>query len=233
MSIGPRTSTISVIVPTLNEAERLPATLAGLVRPGVEMVVADGGSTDETLACARALGARVVACPAGRALQMNAGARVARGEIFLFLHADTKLPADFDRQARQILAQPGTSGGAFRLGIDRPGYRLGLIALLANGRSRCFQLPYGDQALFLSAALFRELGGYAELPILEDVELVRRLRGRGRIRLSSRVAVTSARRWQRFGVARTTLWNLFIILAYLLGVAPQRLQHWYRLGEKG
>lgn len=232
MSTGRRISTISIVIPTLNEANTLPATLAGLARPGVEVIVADGGSQDQTLAVAQEYGAWTVSAPTGRAVQMNAGSRLARGEILLFLHADTRLPADFDQEVRATLAQPGTSAGAFRLAVDQPGPRLGLVVAGVNWRSGCFQLPYGDQGLFLAADLFRALGGYAELPFLEDVELVRRLRRQGKILLTSGAAVTSARRWQRLGVGQTTLRNQVILLAYFLGVSPQRLQHWYRVGQK-
>lgn len=232
MSTGPKISTISIIIPTLNEAKTLAATLAGLGRAGVEVIVADGGSLDDTLDIALANGARVVSSQTGRAYQMNAGSRLARGEILLFLHADTKLPADFDQQVRATLAQPGTSAGAFRLAVDQPGRRFGLIVAGANLRSGWLQLPYGDQALFLAAELFHKLGGYAELPFLEDVELVRRLRRQGNILLTAGAAVTSARRWQRLGVWQTTLRNQAILLAYFLGASPRRLQPWYRIGQK-
>lgn len=226
---APKTSSISVIIPTLNEAANLVATLAPLRGvPGVEVIVADGGSTDATVALAEAAGARVVVVPPGRARQQNGGAVLAGGEILLFLHADTSLPEGFAEAVRTCLAQPGVVAGAFRLGIAGEGWGLRMIERMANWRSRQWQMPYGDQAMFMRQESFAAVGTFPEQEIMEDFELVRRLRKIGRIELLELAVQTSARRWQRLGVLRTTLINQLVILGYFFGVAPARLAGWYR-----
>lgn len=227
--IDPKTSTISVIIPTLNEAENLSSTLAPLRGlAGVEVIVVDGGSSDGTVALAEAAGVRVVVAPAGRGRQQNHGAAIATGEILLFLHGDTSLPKGFAEAVRSALGRPGAVGGAFRLGIAGEGWGLRLVERLANGRSLWLQMPYGDQGLFLRRPTFVALGGFPEQELMEDFELVRRLRKRGKVALLDLAVRTSARRWQRLGVARTTLVNQLVITAYFLGVSPARLAGWYR-----
>lgn len=220
---------ISVIVPVLNEAALLGATLQQIPRTeDVEVIVVDGGSTDRSVQIAEAAGARVFRTAGGRAEQMNAGAAVARGDILLFLHADTRLPADFDTAVRETLSRPQVIVGAFRLAIDSSRWSLRLIEALANFRSRCLWMPYGDQALFLRKHHFRTAAGFAKLPIMEDFEFVRRIARWGRVAIARTAVVTSARRWKRLGVLRATLINQGMILAYLLGVEPARLARWYR-----
>jgi rSAM/selenodomain-associated transferase 2 len=158
---------------------------------------------------------------------MNAGAQAASGSILLFLHADTRLPAGFDAAVRTILQDAVVVGGAFQFGIDAPGLRFRILERLVNLRASWLGMPYGDQGLFLRKDTFTELGGFPELPIMEDFELVKRLRRRGRIRIVPLPATTSARRWQEVGVWRTTWINQKIILGYCLGVSPQRLARWY------
>jgi len=171
---------ISVIIPVLDEAEVIGLTLSTVVEtPEIELIVVDGGSQDATAEIARSYGARVLTSPPGRARQMNAGANVAAGEFLLFLHADTRLPAQFAGEVRRILAVPGVIAGAFELRIDGTGWGLRLVERAANLRSRLLQLPYGDQGLFLRAAQFHALGGYPEIAFLEDFELLRRLRAEG------------------------------------------------------
>ncbi|RMG55285.1 MAG: hypothetical protein D6723_02970, partial [Acidobacteria bacterium] len=186
---------------------------------------------DETVALARSWGAEVVASAPGRGRQMNVGAAMASGEILLFLHADTRLPPGFEHCVRQILDRPGVIAGAFRLGIDGPGWGLRIIEKVANWRARVLQAPYGDQAIFLKAEVFHQVGGYPDSPIMEDVELLRRLRSRGRIVIASSAVRTSARRWQRMGIWKTWLVNQAMILSYWLGVAPERLARWYYRGR--
>jgi rSAM/selenodomain-associated transferase 2/rSAM/selenodomain-associated transferase 1 len=224
---------ISVVIPALNEASQIAATLSPLVRtPDVEIIVVDGGSTDATVAVARADGVRVLESRPPRSIQMNAGAAAADGGILLFLHADTRLPAGFDEQVRQTLARPRVAAGAFRLRINAHGNRLRVIERAANWRSRWLQMPYGDQALFMRMDLFWELGAFPPIPIMEDFELVRRLKRRGRMALASGCAETSARRWLRLGAVKTWLINQCVIAAYYAGVSPQRLAVWYG-GKKG
>nr|MDF0368320.1 TIGR04283 family arsenosugar biosynthesis glycosyltransferase [Nodosilinea sp. TSF1-S3] len=220
---------ISIVIPTLNEARNLPQTLAPL--PGatrVEVVVVDGGSGDQTAAVAQGLGVRVIESAPGRSRQLNAGATVARGEILLFLHADTRLPAGFDWAIRQTLAQPGVVAGAFRLTIDGPSRGLRWVERGVQVRSRLLQMPYGDQGLFLRAKTFHRLGGFPDLPMMEDFELVRRLRRLGKVAIAPQAVVTSDRRWRTLGTVRTTLANQVMIAGYLLGVDPHQLARWYR-----
>ncbi len=220
---------ISVVVPTWNEEERIVSTLTSVVdAPDVEVVVADGGSTDRTASLAKECGAKVITVSASRSRQMNAGAYAATGDILLFLHADTRMPDGFHEHVREVLARPGASAGAFRLGIDASRPRgLRLIEWGVNARSVWRQLPYGDQALFMRQDTFREVGGFQELPILEDYELVLRLRRYGRIEIAEAAVLTSARRWERLGIWRTTLINQAVVWAYRLGVSPGRLANWY------
>jgi hypothetical protein len=220
---------ISVIIPTLNEAACLPATLHSLQQSeNTQIIVVDGGSTDCTCDIAHAAGCTVLKHQRGRAVQMNAGAEASEGEILLLLHADTRLPAGFDRAIRSALSNPKVAAGAFRLRIDASGWPLRLIERGVVFRSRLFQMPYGDQGIFLRAGLFRELGKMPRLPIMEDFELVRKLRKRGKIEILPCDAVTSARRWKTVGPWKTTFINLCVILGYYLGIAPERLAQWYQ-----
>jgi rSAM/selenodomain-associated transferase 2 len=223
---------LSVILPVLNEASTLPAVLARVgAGTNVEAIAVDGGSADATPSVARDWGAdTVLSASGGRARQMNAGAAAATGAILLFLHADTRLPAGYDALARDALAAPAAIAGAFPLAIAGRGWGLRLVEAGVNGRSRWCALPYGDQALFLKTSTFWALGGFPELPIMEDFELVRRLRQRGRIALAPAPVVTSGRRWQQLGVVQTTLINQAIIAGYVAGISPQRLRRWYRGG---
>ena len=219
---------ISIIIPTLNEAARITATLEHIRnRPNVEVIVADGGSADQTTELAGAAGATIVHCNQGRGKQLNAGAALASGEVLLFLHADTRLPDDFIDHVWQTL-RDGNSGGAFRLHIGAKGLMLRLIEFGANLRSRWCQLPYGDQAIFVKATDFFRLNGFQNWPLMEDYDFCRRVRKTGRISLASASVTTSARRWQRLGVLRTTLTNLACVVAFWLGVSPGTLAKWYR-----
>ncbi len=194
----------------------------------LEIIVADGGSTDGTVGLATEQQVRVLAVEGGRAHQMNRGAATARGEILLFLHADTLLPPEFDRHIRRTLSQPGVVAGAFALAIDAPDWGLRWVEWGVQLRSRWLQLPYGDQGLFMGVEVFRQLGGFPPIPIMEDFELVRRLRRQGRVAIAPAQVLTSGRRWQTLGILRTTLVNQVMILAYGLGVNPHRLAEWYR-----
>jgi rSAM/selenodomain-associated transferase 2 len=229
---GKDRSALSVVIPALNEAGQIAETLSTLARtPNVEIIVVDGGSTDATAAVAQAAGVRVLAARPPRSIQMNAGAAAAGGDILLFLHADTRLPVGFEEQIRQILARSRVAAGAFRLKIDGNQRGLEIMERVANWRSRFLQMPYGDQALFMRRSTFWELGAFPPIPIMEDFELVRRLKRRGRVALAPGCAETSARRWLRLGTVRTWLINQGIIGAYYAGVSPHRLAVWYR-GKK-
>ncbi|TVS11466.1 MAG: DUF2064 domain-containing protein, partial [Planctomycetaceae bacterium] len=219
---------ISVIIPALNEASHLTDTLSALKNArNVETIVVDGGSCDGTDSLAVDQGALLIRSAAGRARQMNDGAQTATGDILLFLHADTRLPDRFDEQVRELLARPTVAGGAFRLRIDGDRRAFRLIEWMVNLRSRWLHMPYGDQAIFLRSDMFRRLGGFPELPIMEDFEFIRRLRQHGTITIAPASVTTSSRRWEKLGPWKTTWINQRIILGYYLGISPDTLAKWY------
>ncbi|QLE43398.1 glycosyltransferase [Nostoc sp. C052] len=220
---------ISIIIPAINEAGNIKkaiATTQGSIN--IEVIVVDGGSSDDTVAIAQSLNVKVISSSPGRAVQMNAGAVAASGEILLFLHADTRLPTGFDEMIRTALQQPGTVAGAFKLRIDASLLSLRWVEWGVNVRSHFYQMPYGDQAIFLTKEIFQQIGCFPELPIMEDFELMRRLKSIGHIVIIATPVVTSARRWLQKGVFKTTLLNQIVITAYLLGISPERIRRWYR-----
>ncbi len=218
---------ISVIIPARDEEAGIGRVLDRLAQEPVwETIVVDGGSTDRTRDMAQSHGARVVMSPAGRGRQISAGAAVATGDALLFLHADTLLPSGFSRHISDALNNPGISGGAFLLGIDSPGALFRMIEALANVRSRWLSRPYGDQAIFVDRGVFDRVGGFPKLPVMEDVAFVRRLKKLGRVQIAPVAVSTSARRWLDHGVILTTLHNQSCLIAYLLGVSPERIARW-------
>lgn len=222
-----RPDSLSIIIPTLNEAAHLEATLQQLRQhSGIEILVADGGSIDGTQAIAKRYGIPVITSQAGRGRQMNAGAALARGEVLLFLHADSFLPADFPRHIQETL-KSGAIAGAFRLRIDDARGGLRWIEAGANFRSQWGQRPYGDQALFVRAESFFKAGGYPNWSLMEDYELCRRLRKQGKIALAKTAVKTSARRWQKLGLFTTTFVNQLTLAGFHLGFSPERLARWY------
>lgn len=227
-----RPGVLSLIVPVWNEEAGLADVLRPLVdAPDLELIVVDGGSTDRSVDIARSLGARVLATRRGRARQMNAGAAVATGDVLLFLHADTRLPPGFLQTVRTTLAGDCVAG-AFRLGIEGPHPALRWVEWGANLRARLLALPYGDQALFLPAQRFYALGGFAELPWMEDFEFACRLRRMGKIAIAPAAVATSDRRWRSQGILRTTLTHQVCIAGYLLGIPPGWLYRWCRRKEE-
>jgi rSAM/selenodomain-associated transferase 2 len=219
--------TISVIVPALDEGHEIEATLrAARASPVCEILVVDGGSVDDTVARATALADRVLRSERGRALQMNAGARAARGDVVLFLHADTHLPPGYAAAIEAAIAA-GAIGGRFDVLLRGAHPLLRVVAYLMNLRSRWTRIFTGDQAIFVRREVFERLGGFAAIPLMEDVELSSRLRREGPIAsLRPRVS-TSARRWEENGVVRTILLMWSLRLAYACGVSPQRLAATY------
>lgn len=220
---------IGVVIPTLNEADFLPALLGDLHRVVVplDIVVADGGSTDGTLAAASTAGVRTVLVPRGRAAQMNAGARAVNGQWLLFLHADSRLPP---RARRTLLSavvdERELEAAVFGFAIDLPSAWKRFIEVGQVMRQTLYGLPYGDQGLLVRRTLFETVGGYPNLPLLEDVAMLRALRRRARVWTLPAAIVTSGRRYRRHGVVRTWLRHTAIIFLYLLGVPPHRLVHW-------
>ena len=220
---------ISVIIPTLNEGRTIESVLARTQSQWVkEVIVVDGGSTDDTVSKARARGARVIETDRGRARQMNLGAQQAGGEILLFLHGDSLLPLNFATEVRTHLSRTDVVAGAFRLAIEGRSLSYRIIEMGANCRSILFQMPYGDQGLFLPVSLFHDLGGFSPIPFMEDFDMMLRLRRRGRIAICRSSMFTSSRRWREFGPWRTTLRNQFLVVGFLLGVPPSRLGQWYQ-----
>ncbi len=223
---------VSVIIPTLNEERHLAPTLAAARSVDAEIIVSDGGSTDRSVELARSMGARVVFGKPGRAVQQNRGAWAARGRVLLFLHADTRLPPDYGTHIFHTLMDREIILGAFGFGTDLQTPAMEKIALLANLRAKWLHMPYGDQGLFLRRTDFLKVGGFPDQPIAEDLFLVRRLRRRGRIAIAPAVVTTSARRWRRLGILRTTLINTIIAIGCIAGVAPERLATLYRLPKR-
>ncbi|MEA5566887.1 TIGR04283 family arsenosugar biosynthesis glycosyltransferase [Anabaena sp. UHCC 0399] len=224
---------ISIIIPTLNEAANIKqAIFTTQSSKNIEIIVVDAVSEDDTVAIANALGVKVISSIPGRAAQMNLGAAVASGEILLFLHADTRLPMGFDEMIRTALQQPGVVAGAFTLQIDAPVFALRLVEWGVKWRSHFWQMPYGDQAIFMTKSVFQEIGCFPEMPIMEDFELIRRLQRIGKIFILSVPVITSSRRWLQKGLLKTTLINQIVVIGYLLGVAPERLRKLYRRGFK-
>ena len=219
-------SALSIIIPTLDEETGIATTLAALAplrARGVEVIVVDGGSHDRTVGIAGPLCDRLITAPRGRASQMNAGAGAARGGVLLFLHADTRLPDDADCLAVDGLARSGRPWGRFDVRIAGSHPLFPLIAALMNLRSRLTGIATGDQAIFVSVEAFAAIGGYPDIPLMEDIVLSRRLKRLGRPLCLSARALTSGRRWEKHGVMRTilTMWRLR--LAFFLGAAPDTL----------
>ncbi len=217
---------ISVIVPALNEARNIGACIRSIMdQPGeTEVLVVDGGSTDGTPRVAEGL-TTVIRRARGRAVQMNAGARRAAGEVLLFLHADCRLHPEALLYLRRALADPRTVGGTFTLRFDRDRPLLRLLAFFTRLRFRYFH--YGDQGIFVRREVFERLEGFREIPLMEDIDFLRRLRRTGRVALVPRPVTTSARRFLERGIIRQQLLNVALVAAFLLGARPERLARWY------
>ena len=216
---------LAIVIPTLDESANLGGLLDDLraLRGTHEIIVADGGSTDDTPAIAADRGARVITAPRGRGAQLRAGAAESAAPILAFFHADVRLPAA-SVAALDDLAATGAHGAwAFRLRIDDKRRRFRLVEWGANMRSSRFALPYGDQGLVLPRALYDATGGFDPVPVMEDVILARQLRAHGGVRLLDARIVVSARRWQRDGVLRRSLRNLVLLTRFLGGTSPERL----------
>jgi rSAM/selenodomain-associated transferase 2 len=216
---------LSVVIPVLNEAAQIGAALEATraAAPAAELIVVDGGSSDGTPSLAAPY-ARVVRAPRGRARQMNAGAAQACGDALLFLHADTRLPAGAVAAITAALDDQRVVGGAFALRFDESGWLYRCIAGSTNLRSRARRSFTGDQAIFVRASVFRAIGGYADVPLMEDLELCARLRRAGALRLLASPVVVSARRHRAHGPLRVVVWGWALQTLYALGT-PEHVLH--------
>jgi len=227
------TAPLGTIIPTLNAQEALPDCIEmlfeglfdGLIR---EMVVSDGGSSDDTCEIAEALGARVITGAAGRGAQLRRGGQAAQSEWLLVLHADTRLAPGWSGKVLEHMQSAPDHAGYFWLRFDQQGFAPALVARWANLRSRWLGLPYGDQALLIRREVLAEIGGYPDLPLMEDVALARRLRGK--LRPIGGIVTTSAERYRREGWLRRGARNLVLLTRYFLGADPERLAQAYRKG---
>lgn len=221
---------ISVIVPTLNEAENIRGCIECVKAEDIdlEIIVCDGGSSDATVQIVREYDdAILIGSAKGRGLQMNRGAAVAGAEVLLFLHADTILERGWSRELLSVLADESVAGGAFTFKIDDPAVQYRLIEFWVTLRCSLGGLPYGDQGIFVRRDLFDKIGGYRDIPLMEDVEIIGRLKKEGRLVLLEKCAVTDARRWTEKGWIRTSVMNQMVMLMYKLGVDPHTLARFY------
>lgn len=228
MSAPARLPRLGIVVPTLNAAAELPATLDAIAGAAGDVVAVDGGSTDGTRELLRAAGVRTIVAPRGRGRQLAAGAAAAAGDWLLFLHADTRLQAGWDAAAAAFMAVAANRRRAacFRLRFDHDSPAARRVAWFAARRCRWLGLPYGDQGLLLARDFYRALGGFRPLPLMEDVDLVRRI-GRRRLVVLECDAVTSAERYRRAGYAPRVARNLLCLAGYVLGVPPRLLLRLY------
>ena len=220
---------LSIVVPVLNEAAEIETTLQALAplrTRGCEVIVVDGGSADDTLALAKSLADRTIAAPRGRASQMNAGGATAKGDVLLFLHADTRLPENADALVIDALSRSRRAWGRFDVRFTKGA--LPLIAWTMNVRSRLTGIATGDQAMFVTRKAFESVGGFPEIALMEDIALSARLKRISRSAFVSARVTTSPRRWQKHGTMRTILLMWRLRFAYFFGAPPEALARAYR-----
>ncbi len=223
---------VSVVICALNEAARIAACVRSVAEqagPPAEIIVVDGGSADRTPELAPPP-ARVLTAPRGRAAQLNAGAAASRGDVLLFLHADSLLPAGGLSAMRAALADPTLAGGTFRLRFDHPAPLLSFLAWCTRFRFTLFH--YGDQGIFVRRPVFERLSGFCDQPLLEDLEFLLRLRREGGVGLLETAVTTSARRFLQNGIVRQQALNMALVVLYLLGLNPGRLARWYGVEDR-
>lgn len=227
------TPKFSFIIPVWNEDAIISRTIQHVLSlhgsDSAEIIVVDGDPEGRTIKAARHTGVKTAISEKGRGNQMNLGASLAAGEILIFLHADTFLPPDALELIKKAMEDSSCIAGAFDLAIDSDRLAFRLIEKMASFRSRITRIPYGDQTLFIRKTDFLGLGGFRDIPIMEDVELMQRIKKRKeKIRIIGREVLTSSRRWEEEGIAYTTLRNWFLICLYLCGVKPERLIRFYQ-----
>jgi rSAM/selenodomain-associated transferase 2 len=208
--------TISVVIPTLDEASGIVRTVESVIGPGIEVIVVDGGSQDETCRLARDTGARVLASKRGRARQLRMGAEKSTGDVVLFLHADTRLEPGWQDAVSAVLSDPVCAGGAFAFRFAERGLRERWIEFGVALRVGLFRLPYGDQALFVRRSVLERMGGIPIVPMMEDLDLVREIKRVGRLEMLGSTATTSSRRYARDGTSRTILRHQLALLGWWL-----------------
>jgi len=223
---------LSVIIPVFNESRIINAAIDHLYHlksaGSFEIIVVDGNPAGDTIKAITRPGVKKVISAKGRGLQMNTGAAIAAGDVLLFLHADTMLSHDALEQIFKLFEQDDVVGGAFDLGIQSKKKIFRLIEKMASIRSRLTGIPYGDQAIFLEKRFFDRVGGFKDIPIMEDVELMRRIKKAGlKIKFVPRKVQTAPRRWEKEGIVYATLRNWTLMTLYLLGVSPQKLKKFY------
>ena len=218
--------TISVVIPTLDEASRIAESIESVVGSGVEVIVVDGGSTDETCHLARDIGVRVFASERGRARQLRLGGEKSTGNTVLFLHADTRLEAGWQEAVSKTLSDPACAGGAFAFRLAEHGWRERWIEKGVALRVALLGLPYGDQAIFVRRDVLERMGGIPIVPMMEDLDLVRAIKRAGRLEMSTLTATTSARRYTRGGLLRTLVLHQLALLVWWLGLDRARLAGW-------
>jgi len=218
---------VSVIIPALNEAGGIRECIRSVQEQegDPEIIVVDGGSTDGTIGIAGGM-ARVLSSDPGRAVQMNWGAQNCRGEVLLFLHGDCQLPADALRLLAEALENPEVIGGTFTLSFDSPKFLLRFLSFFTRFRWRYFH--YGDQGIFVRRSIFGKMEGFKEIPLMEDVDFLRRLHWMGRLAVIKRPVLTSSRRFLKTGIVRQQILNTLLVILFLLGVKPETLHRWYK-----
>jgi rSAM/selenodomain-associated transferase 2 len=221
--------TITVIIPTLNEESAIAQTIRHTTSLGFDhILVVDGGSCDQTLAIAQGLClARVLTAQPGRARQLNAAAKISASDVLLFLHADTLLPDTAKQNVESAFTDPVIVGGRFDVRFDNPSAWGHIISTFMNLRSRLTRISTGDQAMFVRRVVFEQLGGFSEIPIMEDIEFSTRLKRTGPIRMLRETVTTSFRRWEQQGPLRTILLMWTLRFLYWMGVSPHRLKSFY------
>jgi rSAM/selenodomain-associated transferase 2 len=225
---------IAVIIPTFNESSTIARTLTRTIALGFdEIIVSDGGSTDPTVPmiqarCARVPAVRLVTAPTGRARQLNEGVKACRSDILLFLHADTELPSQAKTVIESALQDPQIIGGRFDVRFDQPSRWGAVISWFMNRRSRLSGIATGDQAIFVRRQVFEQMGGFPDIPLMEDIEFSRRLKRQGPVVALTDQVTTSFRRWEKNGPLRTILLMWTLRFLYWLGISPVRLNNFYR-----
>jgi rSAM/selenodomain-associated transferase 2 len=225
--------TFSIIVPALHESDKINSLvehLEGLERSrDAEMIVVDGNPNGDTIQAIGSDRVKKMVAPKGRARQMNAGASMAKGEILIFLHADTELPCNALKSINSAMAQGRYVGGALQLDFNSEKIRFRMLARLASLRCLLTRIPYGDQAIFIERDYFSALGGYKDIPIMEDVELMRRIKRKGdKICIVPEKVKTSPRRWEQEGFVYVNVRNAILFASYMLGVSPEKLASFYK-----